>query len=146
MCSTYVLLIIFPNGQYSVKSQRCISGIGVCPLIIESISYLINYGSTVTLNACYVISIKYQILFTFVLQTNGYIQEILQKVDVIIYNDSICSQAYYGALHLDHHVCAGWPNNGRGSCQVWISRFSRHIFTTFVGGFITTTNGRWLYQ
>lgn len=45
-------------------------------------------------------------------------QDILQKVDVLVYNDSICAEGFFGFLNLEHHVCSGWPENGRGSCQV----------------------------
>lgn len=57
------------------------------------------------------------------LQTGGYVQNTLQKVEVVIYNDTVCSQGFSGRLNIFHHVCAGWPENGRGSCQVF-TKFS----------------------
>lgn len=39
-------------------------------------------------------------------------------MEVVIYNDSVCSLAFVRTLNVYHHVCAGWPEDGRGSCQV----------------------------
>lgn len=59
-----------------------------------------------------------------VIQTNDTLPTILQKVDVKIYSDEICDAAHNGVVDLQHHICSGIPENGKGSCQVSIISYA----------------------
>ncbi|XP_018563919.1 chymotrypsin-1-like [Anoplophora glabripennis] len=50
-------------------------------------------------------------------KTAGATSNILQKVDVVVYNDALCEKSYFGTRNIKHQICSGWPLNDRGSCQ-----------------------------
>lgn len=47
-------------------------------------------------------------------------QDILQKVDIIVYSDAECERLHSlsGPTNRIAHVCAGVPEGGRGQCNV----------------------------
>uniref|UniRef100_V5GNK3 Trypsin-6 n=1 Tax=Anoplophora glabripennis TaxID=217634 RepID=V5GNK3_ANOGL len=51
--------------------------------------------------------------------TDGAVQDILQKVDIIVYADAECEKLHSlsGPTNRITHVCAGVPEGGRGQCN-----------------------------
>ncbi|XP_068916052.1 chymotrypsin-2-like [Tenebrio molitor] len=51
------------------------------------------------------------------LTEDGFVPNVLRKVDVVVYSDSDCSVSHFGMYDMEKNMCAGWPENGKGSCQ-----------------------------
>ncbi|XP_022911899.1 chymotrypsin-2-like [Onthophagus taurus] len=47
---------------------------------------------------------------------NGSVPEILQQVELMIYSDVACFEAHHGEAQIHVHLCAGYPEGGKGQC------------------------------
>jgi hypothetical protein len=75
---------------------------------------LVGWGLTVS-QKC---TNKNPFFFLIDRQEDGFVPNVLRKVDVVVYSDSDCSVSHFGMYDMEKNMCAGWPENGKGSCQV----------------------------